>query len=114
VDGNRLATQRRLRKTSGTSGVQAVKDCGRCSTTRASTPFGLPPDHWHSPAAILAVDAGKHVYVEKPVSHNIREGRLLTEAARKQKKVVQVGTQSRSSAHCMRAIEILREGTTAR
>ena len=37
------------------------------------------PDHWHSPAAILAVEAGKHVYVEKPVSHNIREGRLLLE-----------------------------------
>ena len=40
------------------------------------------PDHWHSPAAILACDAGKHVYVEKPISHNIREGRLLVEAAR--------------------------------
>ena len=39
------------------------------------------PDHWHSPAAILACDAGKHVYVEKPISHNIREGRLLVEAA---------------------------------
>src|SRR5437870_5024475 len=39
------------------------------------------PDHWHSPAAILAVNAGKHVYVEKPISHNIREGRLLVEAA---------------------------------
>src|SRR5262245_35157063 len=39
------------------------------------------PDHWHSPAAILAVSAGKHVYVEKPISHNIREGRLLVEAA---------------------------------
>ena len=42
------------------------------------------PDHWHSPAAILACDAGKHVYVEKPISHNIREGRLLVEAARAQ------------------------------
>ena len=40
------------------------------------------PDHWHSPAAILACDAGKHVYVEKPISHNIREGRLLVEAWR--------------------------------
>ena len=39
------------------------------------------PDHWHTPAAILACDAGKHVYVEKPCSHNIREGRLLVEAA---------------------------------
>jgi predicted dehydrogenase len=41
------------------------------------------PDHWHSPAAILACDAGKHVYVEKPISHNIRESRLLVEAAQR-------------------------------
>jgi hypothetical protein len=47
------------------------------------------PDHWHAPAAILACDAGKHVYVEKPCSHNIREGRLLVEAARRNDRVVQ-------------------------
>jgi predicted dehydrogenase len=68
------------------------------------------PDHWHSPAAILAVTAGKHVYVEKPVSHNLREGRLLLEAARKHNRVVQVGTQCRSTAHVMRAMQLLREG----
>ena len=55
------------------------------------------PDHWHSPAAILACEAGKHVYVEKPCSHNIREGRLLVEAARRNRCVVQHGTQNRSS-----------------
>ena len=44
------------------------------------------PDHWHGPATILACDAGKHVYVEKPCSHNIREGRLMIEAARRNKK----------------------------
>src|SRR4030042_1364469 len=48
------------------------------------------PDHWHAPATILACDAGKHVYVEKPCSHNIREGRLMIEAARRNKRVVQV------------------------
>ena len=42
------------------------------------------PDHWHSPASILACDAGKHVYVEKPISHNVREGRLLVEASKRQ------------------------------
>ncbi|MEO2009577.1 MAG: Gfo/Idh/MocA family oxidoreductase, partial [Pirellulaceae bacterium] len=44
------------------------------------------PDHWHAPAAILACDAGKHVYVEKPCSHNVREGRLLVDAARRNKR----------------------------
>ena len=43
------------------------------------------PDHWHAPAAILACDAGKHVYVEKPCSHNLRESRLLVDAARRNK-----------------------------
>lgn len=55
------------------------------------------PDHWHTPAALLALAAGKHVYVEKPCSHNVREGRLLVNAAEKSGKVVQVGTQSRST-----------------
>lgn len=68
------------------------------------------PDHWHAPAAILACDAGKHVYVEKPVSHNLREGRLLIEAAARNEVVVQHGTQSRSTAHVRKAMERLREG----
>lgn len=55
------------------------------------------PDHWHTPGAILAADAGKHVYVEKPCSHNVREGRLLIEAAARNKVHIQVGTQARSS-----------------
>ena len=45
------------------------------------------PDHWHTPAALLALDAGKHVYVEKPCSHNVREGRLLVDAAQRTGKV---------------------------
>jgi predicted dehydrogenase len=67
-------------------------------------------DHWHAPAAILAVDAGKHVYVEKPCSHNLREGRLMIEAARRNKKVMQVGTQRRSSDFAQAAVKALREG----
>ncbi|HEY5311492.1 MAG TPA: Gfo/Idh/MocA family oxidoreductase, partial [Pirellulales bacterium] len=68
------------------------------------------PDHWHAPATILACQAGKHVYVEKPCSHNIREGRLMIEAARKYNRVVQVGTQSRSNPLVERAMQLLREG----
>jgi predicted dehydrogenase len=68
------------------------------------------PDHWHAPAAILAADAGKHVYVEKPCSHNLREGRLLVEAARRNKRMVQHGTQSRSHDLIVQAINLLRDG----
>ncbi len=53
-------------------------------------------NHWHAPAAILACAAGKHVYVEKPGSHNAWEGQLLVQAARKYKRVVQAGTMQRS------------------
>jgi predicted dehydrogenase len=68
------------------------------------------PEHWHAPAAILACEAGKHVYVEKPCSHNVREGRLMIEAARRTKRVMQVGTQSRSDPLIAGAIQMLREG----
>ncbi|MFO1092696.1 MAG: Gfo/Idh/MocA family oxidoreductase [Planctomycetaceae bacterium] len=68
------------------------------------------PDHWHSPAAILACEAGKHVYVEKPISHNIREGRLLIDAAARNKVQVQHGTQSRSTPMMIEAVKALRDG----
>ena len=68
------------------------------------------PDHWHSIASIMACDAGKHVYVEKPISHNIREGRLLVEAAERNKVQVQHGTQSRSTSMMIEAVELLRNG----
>ena len=68
------------------------------------------PDHWHAPATILACDAGKDVYVEKPASHNIREGRLMVDAARRNKRIVQVGTQSRSRPSTLEAIEIIKSG----
>ncbi len=67
-------------------------------------------DHWHAPAAILAADAGKHVYVEKPCSHNLREGRLMIEAARRHRRTMQVGTQRRSSEYNRKAIQALRDG----
>jgi predicted dehydrogenase len=68
------------------------------------------PDHWHTPASILACDAGKHVYVEKPISHNVREGRLLIDAAERNRRQVQHGTQSRSTAMMIDAVKLLREG----
>jgi predicted dehydrogenase len=67
------------------------------------------PDHWHSPAAILACASGKHVYVEKPISHNVREGRLLVDMSRRTKTLVQHGTQSRSTPMMIEAIRLLHE-----
>jgi predicted dehydrogenase len=68
------------------------------------------PDHWHALPSIHAVMAGKDVYVEKPVSHNFVEGRKIVEAARKYNRIVQTGTQSRSSPALAEAVEFLRAG----
>lgn len=68
------------------------------------------PHHWHAPIAVRAVEAGKHVYVEKPASHVLHEGRLLVEAARRHKTVVQHGTQMRSSEVTAAAGEVLERG----
>jgi len=68
------------------------------------------PNHWHALATIWACQAGKDVYVEKPVSHNPTEGRRMVEAARKYNRVVQTGTQSRSHKGMKEAIEFLRSG----
>jgi predicted dehydrogenase len=72
------------------------------------------PDHWHAPAAIAACVAGKHVYVEKPCSHNPREGELLVEAARKYRRVVQMGSQRRSWARVIEAVEGIKAGVIGR
>jgi predicted dehydrogenase len=68
------------------------------------------PHHWHCPIAIRALQAGKHVYVEKPASHVYREGQLLVQAAKKYKKVVQHGTQMRSSEVTAKARALLDSG----
>jgi predicted dehydrogenase len=68
------------------------------------------PDHWHALATVWACQADKHVYVEKPVSHNLVEGRRMVEAARRFNRVVQVGTQRRSGPHYASAVELVRSG----
>lgn len=72
------------------------------------------PDHWHGPMAILACAAGKDVYVEKPLSLFVREGRWMVKAARRYERVVQVGTQQRSGVHYARAAGLLRGGHIGR
>jgi len=71
-------------------------------------------NHWHAIMGILACQAGKHVYVEKPCSHNPREGELFIEAARKHKRHVQMGNQRRSYGHYIEAIKQIREGVIGR
>jgi predicted dehydrogenase len=72
------------------------------------------PDHWHAPAAILASKAGKHVYVEKPCSHNPHEGEILVATANKYKNVIQMGNQRRSWPNVVAAIEALKNGVIGR
>ena len=68
------------------------------------------PDHWHGPASILACQAGKDVYVEKPHAHNIWESGKMIEAARKYDRILQVGTQNRSAAYNLAARKYIQEG----
>ena len=68
------------------------------------------PDHWHTPAAVMAASNGKHVYVEKPCGHNPREGEMIVEAYRKYGKHIQMGNQRRSFPSLMTAVQKVREG----
>ena len=72
--------------------------------------FLAPPDHWHAPATIMSCVAGKHVYVEKPLSHNPAEGEMAIKAARKYKRVVQMGSQRRSWKLLTEGINELKSG----
>ncbi len=68
------------------------------------------PDHWHAPASLLALQAGKHVYVEKPCSHNPKEGEILVEAAARYNKIVQMGNQRRSWPNVVEGINAVKSG----
>ncbi len=72
------------------------------------------PDHWHAPMAIAGLEAGKHVYVEKPCSHNPAEGVMLVEAQKKYGKLVQMGTQQRSSPHTIEIVDKIHNGLIGR
>jgi predicted dehydrogenase len=98
-----LAAERGGQKARGVQDLRAVIDDKSIDAISIAT-----PDHWHALATIWACRAGKDVYVEKPCSHNIREGRLMVEAARKYKRIVQHGTQSRSGETHLSALEFLK------
>lgn len=111
VDANRLAESVKIVTEAGHPAPMATNDMRKIfDDPKIQAVWIATPDHWHAPATILACDAGKHVYVEKPCSHNLREGRLMIEAARRSKKVVQVGTQSRSTHHIQEAMKRIKSG----
>jgi predicted dehydrogenase len=91
--------------------VEAYTDCRRMAEDKSIDVVAIAtPDHWHVPLSAYSVVAGKDVYVEKPLSHTIAEGRLLVELARKHKRIVQHGSQSRSTEGVRQGIEYLRSG----
>ncbi len=104
-DERRLAEFQKATGAKGTNDLRVVLDDKQVQAVVIST-----PDHWHAPAAILACNAGKNVYVEKPCSHNFVEGALLLDAARRNNVIVQHGTQSRSSRLIVDAIQMIKEG----
>jgi predicted dehydrogenase len=68
------------------------------------------PDHWHTHITLLACQAGKDIYIEKPLCQTIREGQMIRDAARKYNRIVQLGTQSRSAEHIQEAVEYIGSG----
>ncbi len=110
ADANRLAAAAKIAADAGHP-VNPVKDVRRVLDDRAVVAVWMAtPDHWHTPGAVLAADAGKHVYVEKPCSHNVREGRLLADAAARNRVVIQVGTQARSTPTVKAAMDRIKGG----
>jgi len=92
-----------------------VTDIRRCLDDKAVDAIVMgTPIHWHAPGTILACGAGKDVYVEKPISHNIREGRLMVEAARRDKRIVQAGTQLPSLPVTQRFHDYVQSGKLGR
>jgi len=110
VDGNILEREVKKFKDRNEK-IDAYIDCRKMLEDKSIDVVSIAtPDHWHVPLAAYAVVAGKDVYVEKPLSHTIAEGRLLVNLARKHSRIVQHGTQSRSSEGLMEAIAYLRSG----
>ena len=115
ADKNRLAAAAKAVASVAGSEPKAVGDFRRILDDPAvDVLVCAAPDHWHAPATILACTAGKHVYVEKPCCHNPHEGEMQIAAARKNQRVVQVGTQRRSFPGIIEAMQRLREGAIGR
>jgi predicted dehydrogenase len=111
VDTSVLASRAEtVGKTQG-SAPKTVQDFRRVLDDKSIDAVAIAtPDHWHALATVWACQAGKHVYVEKPISHSVWEGRQMVNAARRYDRVVQVGTQCRSAPYLMKAKQYLDSG----
>jgi predicted dehydrogenase len=115
VDQERLDRAVKLVAQKQSRTPKTVKDVRRILDDHAVDALTIAaPNHWHAPATLLACAAGKHVYVEKPGSHNAREGELMVAAARKHQRVVQMGNQRRSWPGIIEAIQKLHTGIIGR
>jgi predicted dehydrogenase len=100
-----MAVQRLGKKATGYGDFRRILDRKDIDAVFVST-----PDHWHALAAIMACQAGKDVYCEKPLTHTIQEGRRMVEAARKYNRVVQTGSQQRSAPHFQKVVQLIQSG----
>jgi Oxidoreductase family, NAD-binding Rossmann fold/Oxidoreductase family, C-terminal alpha/beta domain len=111
IDDDRMAHVQKTGFASASKPPKGVKDFRRILEDKnVDALFIAAPNHWHAPAAILACAAGKHVYVEKPGSHNAREAEFIVAAARKHNRIVQMGNQRRSWPAIIEAVQKLRDG----
>ena len=102
---------KRIMDAGQTSTPQSEKDLRRVLENKnIDAIYTATPDHWHAPLTIMACQAGKHVYVEKPMAHNPAEGEIAIAAARKYDRVVQMGAQRRSAPILTKGINLLHEG----
>lgn len=105
AEGAKLTQDNRGKKPEGYKDFRRILDRQDIDAVIVAT-----PDHWHALPTILACQAGKDVYVEKPLATSIEEGRVIVEAARKHNRIVQVGTQQRSSRHFQEAVDFVQSG----
>lgn len=112
VDSKRVAE---AAQKAGGSGIAQYKDYRQLLDRKdINVVICATPDHWHGLVGTAALQAGKDLYCEKPLTHNIREGQIMVEAARRYGRVTQIGTQQRSGEHFQKAVEIVRSGTNNR
>ena len=111
VDSRAIRNRPQQIRTASGNAPQTVEDVRRALDDRNLDVISIAtPNHWHSLMTIWAAQAGKHVYVEKPMSHNVHEGRIAVEIARRHNVIVQHGTQSRSDPHWAHATALARSG----
>ncbi len=111
VDDDAIAKGVKVVESRGGKAPRGEKDFRRLLDDKGIDAVAIAtPDHWHALMTVMACQANKDVYCEKPASHNIVEGRRMVQAARKYDRVVQVGTQRRSATHVADAVEHIRQG----